>query len=1050
MNPFDTEGFPARWFCGAAWEESPWLGWLHVGSDLLSFLAYFAVPAVVTYFVSQKRDLKFPAIFYVFLACVFLSCGTGHLIEAVIFWWPIYRLAGVVKLITAVVSCAGVVVLARVLPIALDLKSNKDYERVLLEREQAQRSLENERFLLRTLLAHLPEAIYFKDTEGRYTRISKLLATRLGLESPEQAIGHTDADYFAADFAAQAREDERELIRSGRPLVGKEEKTKWRNGDDVWVATTKVPLRDEAGRIVGSFGISHDITAIKQAEELFRQVVEVTPNPMTVVDGEGLIQFVNGAVEQVFGYGRAELLGQPIELLVPERYQAGHVELRRAFFARPQDRPMNTHRVLSGRRRGGVEFPVEVGLSCVAVGNQQLVLASIFDLTLRKQAEYEMTKAREAAESANRAKSGFLANMSHEIRTPMNAIIGMTEMVLDTSLTPAQRDYLTTVLGSAEWLLAIINEILDFSKIESGKLNLEQVPIDIRELIGDALKSLGERAAAKDLELTWSVAPDVPTMVVGDAVRLRQILINLVGNGIKFTHAGEVVVEVDSLGQTPEGLTLRVRVRDTGTGIPREKQVRIFAPFEQGDVSTTRLFGGTGLGLAISARLVQAMRGQIQVDSTVGQGSTFEFTVVLGVYDGSVAALPVADSNDLRDVPVLIVDDNATNRRILVETLERWRMRVQSAESAAIALQLLESGRATGAPPPLILTDVHMPVMDGFMLVENLRLSPHFRDATVIMLTSGAQSSDAAHGERLRVAARLLKPVKQSELLRTLLQVVAKKGVPAVAEPDAPTAAQPAPRRQLRILLAEDSLVNQKLALGLLQKWGHHVVIAVNGQETVEKWEADSFDLILMDVQMPICDGLEATRQIRRREQVRGGHIPIIAMTAKAMSGDRDLCLGSGMDFYLTKPMRQRELADALAKFFPAASAAMPKLTVPKSDVDVIDWRLFTQTVGGDARLLRTLVEACVEEASQILADLPRRLASGNFSDVCRQAHTIKSLGRTFGVTALHDAAQLVEDAAVRCDRLATESALQRLLEIARHVIADLQGWLRMHNGDRR
>jgi two-component system, sensor histidine kinase and response regulator len=687
------------------------------------------------------------------------------------------------------------------------------------------------------------------------------------------------------------------------------------------------PVRGNDGHHYGRLWAFRDITQRKRTEEallrakealagerqVLRALIDNVPDFMYVKDKKSRFLVANQHLAESRG------LSAPEQLLGKTDFDFFPCELADIYFADEQRLISGKQAVFSKEEEcrdltGNTIWLLTTKVPLFDEKGEVSGLAGIGrDITSRKKVEKEWQRAKEAAEAASRAKSEFLANMSHEIRTPLNGIIGMTDLALDTPITSEQREYLDTVKLSAESLLTVINDILDYSKVEAGKLDLEFRDFNLRECLEDALKTVALRAHEKGLELLCNIAPASPEFVCGDSARLRQVLLNLLGNAIKFTHQGQVQLEVAPESSDDEMHRLHFIVSDTGIGIAQEKQGLIFQPFSQADSSTTRKYGGTGLGLTICARLVELMGGRIWLDSELGSGSRFHFVVSVKRSHAVAQPFPSVSIESLRGVRVLVVDDNATNLRILQEMLSRWGMQPSLARSGEEALAVLKQS----SPFRLLLSDVHMPNMDGFMLIERVREEFASTPMSIVMLTSAHQQGHAERCQALEVAGYLLKPIRQSELRETLARVLGtQRG--HVGSSDAPIAPKPgAAVHPLSILVAEDNQVNQRLIRRLLEKRGHNAKIACNGLEAIELYQRESFDLALMDVQMPEMDGMTATTKIRELEQANGNsrHLPIVALTAHAMKGDQERFLAAGMDGYLSKPLQPAQLDKVLSAY---------------------------------------------------------------------------------------------------------------------------------------
>jgi two-component system, sensor histidine kinase and response regulator len=767
--------------------------------------------------------------------------------------------------------------------------------------------------------------------------------------------------------------------------------------------------------------------AQRQAQERLDQFFTLSRDLFCIASSDGRFLRVNPAWTELLGHSEQELVSKPyLEFVHPEDHAATEAAAARLAAGEPivsfENRyrardgsyrwllwtvaPRPDQRLLFGAARDITDSKAkQQELECYARELELAQRAQMDNAARLTQLVRELEVAKHRAEEATAAKGQFLANMSHEIRTPMNAVIGMTDLALRTRLTAHQRELIGSVKEAADSLLSLVNDILDFSKIEARKLELESIGFSLRDTVGDALRIVAPRAHEKSLELACRIHPDVPDALVGDPGRLRQVLLNLVGNAIKFTDRGEVVVTAETVNDTGgDEVQIHFVVSDTGIGIPSSKQWQIFGPFVQADGSTTRRYGGTGLGLAISAQLVELMAGRIWIDSEVGKGSAFHFTIVLKRLEPE-AVRAIDEPVDLHGLRVLVVDDNATNRRILDEMLAAWHFRGTSVDSGAAALDMLARAADAGDAFQLAIVDALMPDMDGFALVERIRQNRRFASLTVIMLTSAGPWAEHRRGRRHAVAS-ITKPVKHSDLLDAI--VTALGTAPAAPRAtDRPALSRPL--RPLRVLLAEDNAVNQKVVIGMLANGGHEITVVDNGRDAVAAVRREPFDIVLMDVQMPGMSGVEATEAIRNAERGSTAHVPIVAMTAHAMKGDRERFLAAGMDDYVSKPLRIDEvLATIEAATRGQRQAAAIQLREGSTAAD-LDVEAMLAGLGGNRALLAEVIDVFLADAPLRLADVRAALEKGDATAIAAQAHTLKSMVGLFTTSEPFAAARELE-----------------------------------------
>lgn len=904
--------------------------------------------------------------------------------------------------------------------------------------EEALRASE-ERF--RGTFENAAVGIAHRDATGRFLRVNEKFCDILGytreemLQKTVRDITHPDDLADSIDALSALWQGESHTLRLEKRYVRKD-------GSLVWGELFGSLQRDAAGKPAYDISIVNDISERKRLEEELRAseerrrlILDNAHDAFIAMSADGLITEWNRHAEITFGWPRAEAVGRVLsETIIPPQFREAHTRGLARFLAAGEGPMLNRVLEVPALRRDGREFPAEISIAPVHLGEQCLFVAFVRDVTERKRAEEELRRAKEAAEAANRAKDEFLANVSHEIRTPMNAILGMTDLALDTPLTEDQRQYLMTVKSAADALLGVINDILDFAKIEAGRLELDPADFSLVSVLGTTMRALAVRAHKKGLELVCQQRPGVPDTVIGDAGRLRQVLINLVGNAIKFTDRGEVVVLVENADEpAPEDeVSLRFAVTDTGVGIPPEKQARIFQAFEQEDTSTTRKYGGTGLGLTIASRLVALMGGQITVDSVPGQGSTFAFTAPFGLQPHPPETAAAHPPAELRGLRVLIVDDNATNRHILEEWLYRYALEPAVAGDGVTAMAALWRGVAQSRPYPLVLLDGCMPDFDGLALAAKIRQQAELSSTRLILLTSGDRPGDRTRARQLGISAILLKPLQQRELMETILRVMGDEGDPEGLLVSPPVVRPPVPEGlvgvSLRILVAEDNDFNRDLLEHMLARLGLSAPMAVNGREALALLEREPFDLLLLDIHMPELDGFQVVGEIRERERMVGGHLPVIALTARSRKEDRERCLRAGMDEYLAKPFTAADLWAAIDRVLRSRLPRQPLR------LGLLDPPVLLAACGGDPAMLRKMCRSLQSRVPEYLAAIRDALHDQDALRLREAAHKFYGMLSAFSTAAGEHAADLEDLAARRLlpealpiveqlDRCATELA---------------------------
>ena len=1023
---FSTDGFSPHGFC-ITWR--PDIFWVNVISDGIIALTYFSIPLAIIWFTLNYRGIIFPKVFYLFGAFI-VTCGITHVMSIWVLWVPDYGVEALTKLVTAAVSLPTAILLWLLMPAVLKLPTQRDVEQKNAEllalnwrltagaREQAEvtAALRESENRYRGLVESQIDIILRIGPDGTFTFCNETACRIFGYDR-EELIGRVWSDFVVPEDQPETAAVIAASLTPPHPRVRVENRILTQGGER-WYAWEGMAIAEGTVMVVQAVG--RDITRNKESEQRVQELLDFNnkiitecPVGILVYRASGSCVLANEAAARIVGGSPEVLLGQNFRELDSWRvagFLDSSLEALQGWVV--------SHRNIHFVSTFGRSFWADYYFVPFSRAGEPHLLFILNDVTAWREAEDALTEAKQQAQAADRAKSEFLANMSHEIRTPMNAIIGLSQLVLQTELTDSQRNYCDKTLTSARALLNILNDILDFSKVEAGRLELESRDLNIDTLTVDLATITAANAREKNIEVLFSVASDVPRHVVGDAMRLQQVLINLIGNAIKFTNVGEVVLSIRRLGNDRERITLEFSVEDTGIGIPHDQLARLFVPFSQGDSTTTRRFGGTGLGLVISSRLVAMMGGEITVESEFGKGSTFRFTAVFGASDRPDARSLVPQSLP-EGLAVLVVDDNPTARTILTETAGAIGWKGMAVESGSEAVRLFE--QAVDAPPAeVVLMDWQMPDMDGLEACRKIReKSIHGPPPMVIMVSAYGRDIMIRRSRELGIApdAYLEKPVTASTLLDTVVNVYsARAGTPAPPPRNAPLSAlSPLLLSGIRVLVVEDNAINQQVAHDILVNMGASVDVANDGQEALN-WFGDDgvkFDAILMDIQMPGIDGYEATRSIRLNP--RGRTVPIIAITANAMPADRQKCIDVGMSDYLSKPFEIRQVAEVVAKWVgrssmvQAGSVVPEQESIPQAAPPGIDLDYALGRVDNDRPLLAMLLRVFIEHFTSLPDEIAAAVRAGDIARLLGVAHSLKGAALQIGARNLHEAVREFE-----------------------------------------